>query len=233
MKSLNKKYHSYDDVISFFKPIEYFMLGAYKSLNELIFDGINYYGNGQVPAKIIFKQYCPFATMHEMAHIIEWTMSGKKRRLGLSGFGFRYSLDGLGYDSPRTCKAFEREIRTIAICFFVLNHHSKELGLTKYQILHQMLYDIDSICSFMNDSFLFYNDSDKMGIDVSNLYYDEKKKLVKKQVFKRVLLEMGNLSMDEIIKYKLQADKYFNRKRKNKTLKVINHSGSVYDSLSD
>lgn len=206
------KAKSYQDVINFYKPIESFLCLLYPTIESTINDGEGYAGDSKLPAKIIISTYDVYATMHEFAHIIEWSMSKNKRRLIRYGFGFHYSIDGWGYDCPRTCKGFEREIRTIAIQFFILNHFKKQLNLTSTHIIHEIKSGVDAICTFLSDAFIFEHDAKKMGIDINTIEYSKRNRIFKKQVFRRVLLEMGNLSIEDITKHRNQCSKYFKKK---------------------
>ena len=207
------KAKSYQDVIKFYKPIESLLCLLYPTLEESIHDDTNYYGNSKLPAKITFYTYDVYVTMHEFAHIIEWSMSKNKRRLIKCGFGFHYSTDGLGYYCPKTCKGFEREIRTIAIQFFILNYFKEQLNLTSTHIIHEIKSNVEAICTFLSDAVIFENDIRKMGgIDIKNIPHSSKKKVFVNQVFRRVLLEMGNLSIEDITKHRNQCSKYFKKK---------------------
>lgn len=142
-------------------------------------------------------------------------VNGKnKRRLIKCNFGFHYSIDGWGYNCPKTCKGFEREIRTIAIQYFILNHFKEQLNLSRIHMLNALRFNVEAICTFLEDAYMFANNIGKMGgIDIKTMEYGIRRNVFVKQVFRRVLLEMGNLSIEDITKHRNQCSKYFKKKK--------------------
>ncbi len=144
--------------------------------------------------------------IHEFSHCIEFSMSDVINRLDDGFISFSYTtveLLGQEYDEPTTCQGFEREIRTIAIQYFIINYFRKELNLSKNQVIGLITSSIDAICNFLNDSFLFKTNVDKMGgINIYDYEYNSRDKVFAKQVFKRVLLEMSKLDIDLIYQHK-------------------------------
>lgn len=227
------KMSSHQAVLDFYRPIEHLFIGVYPTLEETFRDGNFYLGDGKIPTKLYMSGYDVDIVMHEYAHLIEWSMSKNKRRLTKAGFGFHYTLDGWGYDSPTTCQAFEREIRTIAIQYFLFNHFKKELNFTQHKIIKMLMFQVSAICSFLNDAWFFEKDISKTFIDIKSLPYREQKYAFERQVFRRVMLEMGKLSFDEINKHRKSIKHHFKKKMKENKIPLWESCGSGYAQLND
>lgn len=197
-------YTTFDDAKLFLSPISNLL-----SLvdNENFVSPNLYFNNGILPTKYEgVNKYYPLYAIHEFSHCIEFSMSKQIRRLKYGSLNFEYKTKvrvmGQYYNEPVTCQGFEREIRTLAIQFFIINHYRKELNLTSYKVISLLKENISAICTFLQDAFIYKYDINKMALKTND------KEIFIKQVFKRVLLEMSVLSIDLIIFHKNKVKKY-------------------------
>lgn len=209
----NLSFNSFSELVYFLKPLEHLLN---LTNNENYISTKTQVENGILPSRYagVFKEkYEALYVLHEFSHFLEFSMSKQIRRIKDGNFNFHYKTKvrvlGQYYDEPKTCQGFEREIRTLAIQFFILNHYRKELNLTYFNVIHLLYESIDAICRFISDAFIFKYDVNKMALNIKDFNYDET--LFKKQVFKRVLLEMSVLNIESIIKHKNKVKKYINK----------------------
>lgn len=208
----NLSFSSMEDLKNFLFPIRDF-LNLTDDVNSYLSDS-TYFHYGVLPSKyfIYLKGYEALHVIHEFSHCIELSMNNKIKRLKYGTIGFDYKtkvvLMNNVYNEPRTSQGFEREIRTLAIEYFIINHYKDLLKLKQFEIIHLLRESIDGICTHMNDAYNFKYDINKMGIVGKNI---SKNKFIA-QVFKRVLLEMGNLDINIILKHKNKVKKYLKKR---------------------
>lgn len=200
---------SFNEAKSFLSPLSE-LLTLVDNSNYL--SGTSYFNNGILPTKYEgVNKYYPLYAIHEFSHCIEFSMSKQIRRLKYGSLNFVYKTKvkvmGQYYNEPTTCQGFEREIRTLAIQFFIINYYKKELNLSTYKVISLLKESISAICTFLQDAFIFKYDINKMALQTTD------KDIFIKQVFKRVLLEMSVLSIDLIILHKKKVKQYIKKKQ--------------------
>lgn len=220
---------TYQGVLNYLSPLKDFLCNsAYHSLTDVLANTSDYKGDGKVPTKIPMGGGYDYSfTLHEYSHMIEFAMRNKAYRIGRHGFGFTYPKDNMGYDCPTKPLGTLCELKTVAIMGRILYQFRNELNLSLYDIINQIVYDIEAIMSFVGDSFLFeYDTTFWGGIDRKSLDYRRRKQTITKQAFRYVLLCAGNMSWGDIETANKRVKKFVEDKHK-RMLKNLNSSGET------